>query len=222
MRMRRKPWARPELAASPFVIDAPAEFKGRWKEAFARQDQPLHLELGCGKGGFIAQKAFETPDINYLAVDIKSEVLAVGRRAADKIFAEGGREVDNLRLTAQNIEYIENILSAEDDVKRIYINFCNPWPKKRDFKHRLTHTRQLEKYKGFMAADCDIVFKTDDDLLYQATREYFSESGFEITEQNDDLPESHWASSIITEHELKFRGMGLPIHYIRAILKKEE
>lgn len=221
MRMRRKPWARPELAASPFVIDSPAELKGRWRESFARQEQPLYLELGCGKGGFIAQKAFETPDINFLAVDIKSEVLAVGRRQADKIFAEGNREVDNLRLTAQNIEYIDNILDEKDNVKRIYINFCNPWPKKRDFKHRLTHPRQLEKYKSFMAEDCDIVFKTDDDLLYQATQEYFEEAGFEITEQNDALPEGHWASKIITEHELKFREMGLDIHYIRAVLKKE-
>ena len=222
MRMRRKPWARPELAASPFVIDVPADFKGRWKEAFARPEQPLHLELGCGKGGFIAQKAFETPEINFLAVDIKSEVLAVGRRQADKIFAEGGREVDNLRLTAQNIEYIDNILDKADDIKRVYINFCNPWPKKRDFKHRLTHTRQLEKYKSFMAADCDIVFKTDDDMLYEATLEYLPEAGFEIIERNDDLPETHWASAIITEHELKFRGMGLPIHYIRAVFKKED
>ena len=82
MRMRRKPWARPELAASPFVIDRPEEYKGRWKEAFENSDLPLHIELGCGKGGFIAQKAFETPEINFLALDIKSEVLAVGRRAA--------------------------------------------------------------------------------------------------------------------------------------------
>lgn len=220
MRMRRKPWARPELAASPFVIDSPQDFKGRWGQAFARPNQPFHIELGCGKGGFIAQKAFETPEINYLAVDIKSEVLAVGRRTADKIFSEGNREVDNLRLAAQNIEYVDSILSIDDRVERIYINFCNPWPKKRDFKHRLTHTRQLEKYKSFLMPSGDIVFKTDDSLLYHATEGYLLEAGFDIVEMNDDLPESHWASKIITEHELKFRGMGLAIHYIRAILPR--
>ena len=201
--MRRKPWARPELAASPFVIDKPEEFKGRWSEAFADPDQPLYVELGCGKGGFIAQKAFDTPDINFLAVDIKSEVLAVGRRTADKIFAEGGRTVDNLRLTA-------------------YINFCNPWPKPRDFKHRLTHTRQLEKYKLFLHPGCEIVFKTDDDMLFRFTKEYFPEAGYEIVEIIEDLPASHPASAIITEHELKFRSMGLPIHYIRAVLPQKE
>ncbi len=222
MRMRRKPWARPELAASPFVIDRPEDHRGRWKEAFKNPEQPLHIELGCGKGGFIAQKAFTTPEINYLALDIKSEVLAVGRRAADKIFSEGGREVDNLRLAAYNIEHIENVISPEDGVKRVYINFCNPWPKPRDFKHRLTHTRQLEKYKGFLTPGCEIVFKTDDDMLYDATKEYFDECGFEIVEINEDLPESHEASAIITEHELKFRSMGMPIHYIRAVMPQKD
>lgn len=222
VRMRRKPWARPELAASPFVIDKPEEFKGRWSEAFADPDQPLYVELGCGKGGFIAQKAFDTPDINFLAVDIKSEVLAVGRRTADKIFAEGGRTVDNLRLTAYNIEHIENVLCVEDNVQKIYINFCNPWPKPRDFKHRLTHTRQLEKYKLFLQPGCEIVFKTDDDMLFRFTKEYFPEAGYEIVEIIEDLPASHPASAIITEHELKFRSMGLPIHYIRAVLPQKE
>jgi len=145
----------------------------------------------------------------------------VGRRAADKIFSEGKRKVDNLRLSVYNIEQIENVLCEDDKVERIYINFCNPWPKPRDYKHRLTHTRQLEKYKSFLMPGREVVFKTDDDLLYEATKEYFLGSGFDIIEINNDLPATHEASSIITEHELMFREMGLPIHYIRAVLPQK-
>lgn len=138
MRIRRKQWARPELAVCPFFVAHPEELKGRWNGAFVRPG-PITLELGCGKGGFIAQAAFESPEKNFLGVDLKSEVLGLAKRNAERVFAAGGRPVDNLLLTAQNIEWITNILCAEDEIERVYINFCNPWPKKRDGKHRLTH-----------------------------------------------------------------------------------
>lgn len=218
MRIRRKPWARPELAASSFVIDQPETLRGRWKAAFANPAAPLCLELGCGKGGFIAQKAFNTPDVNFLAVDLKSEVLGLAKRNAEKVFLQGGREVENLRLAAYNIEWIGNIISAEDKIAKIYINFCNPWPKKRDFKHRLTHPRQLELYKKFLLPGHELLFKTDDDMLFEASSEYLLACGFVITEQIYNLPESHEASAIMTEHERMFRDMGLPIHYIAAVL----
>lgn len=217
MRIRRKPWARPELAASPFVIDRPDNWRGRWNEAFDSQ-QPLHLELGCGKGGFIAQKAFENPGVNFLAVDLKSEVLGLAKRNAERVFSEGGRAVDNLRLAAHNIEWIDHMLGPEDRIARIYINFCNPWPKKRDFKHRLTHPRQLALYKKFLLPGHELQFKTDDDTLFEATGEYLVECGFDIIEHIVDLPTAHEASAIMTEHERMFRDMGLPIHYIAAVL----
>ena len=217
MRIRRKSWARPELAASPFVIDCPDDWRGHWNAAFDRQ-QPLHLELGCGKGGFIAQKAFEKPDINFLAVDLKSEVLGLAKRNAERVYSEGGRAVDNLRIAAHNIEWIDHMLGPEDRIARIYINFCNPWPKKRDFKHRLTHPRQLALYKKFLLPGKELVFKTDDDILFEATAEYLTECGFKIIEHIVDLPIGHAASAIMTEHERMFREMGLPIHYIVAVL----
>lgn len=221
MRIRRKAWARPELAASPFVIDRPDDCRGRWKQVFERREAPLHLELGCGKGGFIAQKAFETPDMNFLAVDLKSEVLGLAKRNAERVYGEGGRAVDNLRLAAHNIEWIDHMLAPEDQVARIYINFCNPWPKKRDFKHRLTHPRQLALYKKILMPGGRLLFKTDDDILFEATLGYLAEGGFEVTEAIADLPASHESSAIMTEHERMFRTMGLPIHYIAAVLKEE-
>lgn len=221
MRIRRKAWARPELAASPFVIDRPDDCRGRWKQQFERPEAPLHLELGCGKGGFIAQKAFETPDINFLAVDLKSEVLGLAKRNAERVYGEGGRAVDNLRLAAHNIEWIDHMLAPEDQIAQIYINFCNPWPKKRDFKHRLTHSRQLALYKKFLLPGGWLLFKTDDDTLFEATLVYLAESGFEVGEAIADLPASHEASAIMTEHERMFRAMGMPIRYIAAVPKEE-
>lgn len=128
--------------------------------------------------------------------------------------------VDNLLLTAQNIEWITNILCAEDEIERVYINFCNPWPKKRDGKHRLTHPRQLVQYLTFLRPGRLLTLKTDDDELYEASLGYFEECGFTILERIRSLPEGHPASRIMTEHERMFRGMGLPIHYI-AVTPKE-
>ena len=168
MRIRRKQWARPELAVCPFFTARPEELKGRWNGAFVRPGA-ITLELGCGKGGFIAQAAFESPEKNFLGVDLKSEVLGLAKRNAERVFAAGGRPVDNLLLTAQNIEWITNILCAEDEIERVYINFCNPWPKKRDGKHRLTHPRQLVQYLTFLRPGRLLTLKTDDDELYEAS-----------------------------------------------------
>ncbi len=149
MRMRRKPWVRAELAESEFFIDDPTLNIGNWHSKYKRKG-PLHLELGCGKGSFIAKLAAKNPNINYLAIDIKSEVLGLAKRNVEKEYLQAQREIDNVLLTAYEIEIIQNILNEKDIVDRIYINFCNPWPKPRHNKKRLTYPRQLEKYKIFL------------------------------------------------------------------------
>lgn len=220
MRMRRKPWARPELEACPFSVDHPTEWRGEWAKHFARPDQPMDLELGCGKGGFISIKASRTPDRNFIAVDIKSEVLVLAKRKSEAEFAAVGRDVDNLFIMSQEIECITDMLAPEDRIERIYINFCNPCPKKRSWKHRLTHTRQLEKYKTFLRPGGDLFFKTDDDMLFDATLEYLEEAGFTVLEMTRDLPLDHPADEIITEHEKMFRDMGINIKYLHAVSPK--
>ena len=149
MRMRRKPWVRTELAESEFFIDDPTLNIGNWHSKYKRKG-PLHLELGCGKGSFITKLAAKNPNINYLAIDIKSEVLGLAKRNIEKEYLQAKREIDNVLLTAYEIEIIQNILNEKDIVDRIYINFCNPWPKPRHNKKRLTYPRQLEKYKMFL------------------------------------------------------------------------
>ena len=232
MRMRRKPWARPELAACPYYIEHAEEYKGKWNTVY-NDNKPLYAELGCGKGGFVAQAALAMPDVNWLAMDIKSEMLAVGRRTIEKMFEEAGKEVTNIRLISQNIEKIETAFDANDRIDRIYINFCNPWPRKKHKKRRLTHSRQLMQYRTFLKENGEIHFKTDDDELFEESLPYFEHAGFNITYITRDLHKSDYEYNIETEHEKMFTAEGkttkfliavkqpLPANYVRPIEEDE-
>lgn len=217
MRMRKKPWARPELDACPFFIKEPTSNKGKWKEYFDN-DKPIYLELGCGKGTFIAKTANRNKNINYIAVDIKDDMLGYARRKIEAEF--NGKEVENIALLPYDIERIWDIFSKEDTIDRIYINFCNPWPRPKHRKRRLTHTIQLEKYKLFLKDDGEIHFKTDDDELYKDTLTYFKDAGFEIIQNIDDLASMQDTENIVTEHEQMFMDEGIKIKKI--IAKKKD
>ena len=215
MRMRRKPWARPELDACHFFIQKPSEYKGRWKEFF-KNNNPIYLELGCGKGTFMAVHGSENPNINYIAVDIKDEVLVLAKRNIEKAYEEKGHKLDNVALMSQEIALIDNMLDENDEVSRIYINFCNPWPKDRHKKRRLTHTRQLEKYKVFLKKGGEVWFKTDDDTLFEESLEYFKEANFEIKYITYDLHNSGFEGNVMTEHEKMFTEQGIKTKFLIA------
>ncbi|MBE6088071.1 MAG: tRNA (guanosine(46)-N7)-methyltransferase TrmB [Clostridium beijerinckii] len=216
MRMRKKPWARPELEGCDFFVINPKEYKGKWKEFFGN-DKPIYLELGCGKGTFMAVHASENPDINYIAIDIKDEVLGLAKRNIEKAYEEKNRKTDNVKLMAQEIGLISEILSEEDVVSRIYINFCNPWPKEKHKKRRLTHMRQLEQYKTFLKNEGEIYFKTDDDELFEESLEYFNEAGFRIKYITYDLHNSDVEGNVQTEHEKMFSEQGIKIKFLIAM-----
>ncbi len=218
MRIRHKRWAKPELEVCPFFVDDAAARKGKWKDEFKNR-QPISLELGCGKGGFAAQIALENPEQNFLAVDIKSDMLGVARRNIVKLFGENEREVDNLLITAFNVENIENMLSPEDEIERIYINFCNPWPREKHNKRRLTYPIKLEKYKQFLKKGGEIRFKTDDLPLFNDSLEYFEQTGYEIIYKTNDLHNSDVKDNILTEHEIMFSEEGIKINYCIAVNK---
>jgi len=216
MRIRYKPWARPELEASAFYIDDPENWKGRWKELF-KKENPIHLELGCGKGGFISNTALKHPKINYIAVDLVDAMLGVAKRKIEELYKTENREIDNIYLTRYDIERILNIFSNEDGIERIYINFCNPWPRGKHHKKRLTHTRQLEKYKQFLKEKGEIYFKTDDDELFEDTLRYLKDSGFEIIKFTNNLAnEVDFWDNVVTEHEKMFSEQGITIKALIA------
>ena len=216
MRIRFKAWARPELEASKFYIDNPEDYKGKWKSLFLNNN-PIHLELGCGKGSFISQIAFKNHNINYIAIDLVDAMLGLAKRNVEQLYSENNREVDNVILTRYDIERILNIFSKEDEIERIYINFCNPWPRGKHRKKRLTHTRQLEKYKEFLKDGGEVLFKTDDDGLFDDSLKYFEECNFKIIDKTYDLAntENFW-DNIVTEHEKMFMDEGIKIKALKA------
>lgn len=216
MRLRRKPWARPELAACNFYVDNPPEYRGEWQELFGNNN-PMHLELGCGKGGFISKISAANQQLNYIAVDLKSEVLALAKRKIEAEYASAGiGEIKNIKLMSQNIEQIDNMLAPEDVIEKIYINFCNPWPKSPYKKKRLTHGKQLVKYKTFLKKGAQVWFKTDNDELFHESVKYFEENGFIIKYATEDLHSSGFESNVPTEHEIMFSNDGIKIKFLIA------
>lgn len=219
MRIRFKKWARPELEASKFYIDNPEELKGKWKEKF-ENNNPIHLELGCGKGQFISRLAAENQNTNYIAIDLVDAMLGLAKRNVEKEYNERNIEPKNILLTRFDIERIGLILDKKDEIERIYINFCNPWPKGKHRKKRLTHSRQLEKYKEFLKENGEIFFKTDDDDLFNSSLIYFEESGFEIIKKTYDLhSDGIFEKNIETEHEKMFSEQGIKI---KALIAKRK
>lgn len=221
MRIRFKPWARPELEASYFYEDNPEEYIGRWKEKFNNKENPLHIELGCGKGSFISELACNNKNINYIAIDLVDAMLGLAKRKVEEKYNEANCKVDNLILVRYDIERINNIINKDDEVKRIYINFCNPWPKAKHKKKRLTHIKQLEHYKEFLKSGSEIYFKTDDDGLFNDSLQYFEECGFQILKKTYDLhtKDIFDGENIITEHEKMFSDEGIKIKALIAKLK---
>ena len=219
MRIRFKAWARPELEASSFYILEPENIKGDWRNQFKESEKPLHLELGCGKGGFISKIAVQNPNVNYIAIDLVDAMLGLAKRKIEEEYKNANREIDNVLITRFDIERILLILDKKDALDRIYINFCNPWPKGKHRKKRLTHTRQLEKYKEFLKPGGEVHFKTDDDDLFEASLTYFEETGFEIIKKTYDLHSENCPENVKTEHEEMFSKEGIKIKALIARLK---
>ena len=213
MRIRRKVWAEPELSACSYFIKKPLALRGQWQDSFVKK-QPIHLDLGCGKGVFLARAAYKYPELNFIGIDISLDILGVARRNMNETF--GQQDPENILFFSHNIERIGEVFSKSDDISRIYVNFCNPWPRAKAHKRRLTHPRQLKSYIQFLQPNGEIWFKTDDADLYLATKRYFKQTGLDILQISEDLHGDQWHDNIDTEHELMFLEQGERIKAIRA------
>ena len=214
MRLRRKPWVDEAIHDfDSFVISKDMEIgeekKGRWAEIFGRQ-APLHVELGTGKGDFISQLAERNPEINYIGIEMQQDVLY---SAAKKIAA---MELKNVRLLVFDINKIQDIF-APGEVGRFYINFCDPWPKKRHAKRRLTHVGFLEKYRGLLKEGGEIHFKTDNRPLFDFSLEQFEEAKLTVRDVSFDLHAENRPDNIMTEYERKFSGFGEKINRCEVV-----
>ena len=223
MRIRYKKWARPELEASKFYIDNPEEYKGKWKTLYKNQEQPIYLELGCGKGQFIAKMASKHTENNYIAIDLVDAMLGLQKLIYILFIWSFSSKINGI-LSMSNLVIItfSGSFFASWYSFSIFL-FANPWPKGKHHKKRLTHTRQLEKYKTFLSSDGEIFFKTDDDDLYLASLRYFEESEFEIISKTEDLHKNQiFPENIVTEHENMFTEQGITTKAIIAKLKSEK
>ena len=217
MHMRTKKWAKPELAVCPYFTDEAETLRGHWHERFAK-DQPLYLELGCGKGVSTAAIVYDNRDKNFVAMDITCNVLGDTRRNIARTYGE--EPVDNVVIARYDIEYIRNVFAPEDRIERIYINFCNPWTKRPKYaKRRLTHPRQLMQYRDFLVDGGEIWFKTDDTPLFTESLPYFVACGFDMRYLTSDLHAAGFAPNYVSEHEQKFTALGVPIKFV--IMRKK-
>ena len=205
MRLRKKHFAIPEMGENPYVIFDPVHLKGKWSEEF-KNDNDIYLELGAGKGQFIKELAKRTPKTNYIIIDRESNAFVYATR---KIKEE---ELSNVRCIPYDVDNIAEIV-GEGEIKGIYINFCNPWPKERHKKRRLTHPRLLKIYKKLLQPGGKIYFKTDDRDLFEDSLKYFEDEGFEIIKSDFNMKLSDYPDNIVTEYEHKFRTLNMPIHY---------
>lgn len=210
MRLRNVPGSREAIADNDMAINEPTELKGKWKEEF-RNDNPIRIEIGMGKGKFITTLAMENPDINYIGIEKYSSVLIRAIERCEEI------EVPNLRFIRMEAEYICDVFE-KGEVDRIYLNFSDPWPKDRHAKRRLTSKQFFERYDVILKKDGIVEFKTDNDLLFQFSLEQVPEAGWELIEQTWDLhnDERLMQGNVMTEYESKFSQMGNPIHKLIA------
>ncbi|MCR4840148.1 MAG: tRNA (guanosine(46)-N7)-methyltransferase TrmB [Lachnospiraceae bacterium] len=204
MRLRNVPGARDDIASSEHAIKEPEKLKGNWKSVFGN-DNPIHVEIGTGKGAFIVKMAELNPDVNYIGIEKYSSVLI---KAIAKLEEN---PLPNLVFIRFDAEEIENIFD-KDEVDRIYLNFSDPWPKDRHAKRRLTSTRFLGHYIKFLKPEGYVAFKTDNVDLFDFSLESITEAGWGLKDVTRDLHNSQWnEGNVMTEYEAKFSAKGNPI-----------
>lgn len=210
MRLRNIKGADEAVANSPYCISNATEQKGNIHQLFGNSN-PIHIEIGMGKGQFIMELAKRNPDINYIGIERYTSVLL---RAIQKMETE---PLDNLRFLCVDAQILPEIFTP-GEVDRIYLNFSDPWPKDRHAKRRLTSRNFLERYDAILKCDGWIEFKTDNEGLFDFSLEEIPEAGWKITACTRDLhhDSSMNEGNIMTEYEQKFSSMGNPIYKLIA------
>jgi tRNA (guanine-N7-)-methyltransferase len=216
MRMRRKPWSAKEFSINDRLINNPTDYKGKWQELFGNTN-PIHLEIGCGRGQFITKTALANPNINYIAVE-RDEIIIVSAMRKSR---EAGAS-SNLFFIKEDISKLLDFF-APGEIKRIYINFCDPWDRKKKWaKRRLTHSNFLNLYESIFINGGEIFFKTDNRKLFEFSLNEISAKGWLMKNITLDLHNSDFEGNIMTEYEEKFSSLGMPIYRLEAIFNGKE
>ena len=213
MRVRKKPGALDALMAKErYFIGDPEACKGKWKAVFGNE-QPLHAEFGGGKGKFIIEMATKYPEINFIMVDAVKEVTLKAVEKAEEV------DLPNLRIIMIDLNFALNYF-AEGELDRIYLNFSDPWPKKRHYKRRLTYRSLLKTYEAILNVEGWIHFKTDNRSLFEFSLNEFAETDMIMRNISLDLHASDMVDNVMTEYETKFSAMGHPIYRVETTFRR--
>lgn len=209
MRIRNKPWADDFIKEHDHIVEpSPYAQKGSWRQLF-QKEQPIHLEIGTGKGQFIAKMARNHPDINFIGIErVKSVIVGAIKKVKEE-------DVANVRLLNVNAENLCELF-ADDEIDRIYLNFSDPWPKKRHAKRRLTYHTFLKQYQQILKPEGEIVLKTDNQQFFEFSLVSFSQFGMVLDEVTLDLHQLKDPENVMTEYEEKFSEKGNPIYRCKA------
>ncbi len=209
MRLRNVKNKEEIMNESKLLILNNKDYKGKWNKVFGNNN-PIYIEIGMGKGDFILGNALKYPDINFIGIEKYDSIVA---RAIQKI--ESLEELpNNLRLLRMDAKEIEEVFKKEVD--RIYLNFSDPWPKKRHSERRLTSNSFLKKYDSIFKNNKEIVIKTDNTNLFEFSLENLSKNGYSLEKVSLDLHNSDIVDNIMTEYEKKFTQKGIKINYLYA------
>lgn len=209
MRLRNVKGSRETIAANDFVIKNEAEYKGKWKDVFGNGN-PIHIEIGMGKGQFITTLAQQNPHINYVGIEKYSSVLVRAIAKQEEL------RLPNLYFIRMEAEYIADVF-GEKEVAQIYLNFSDPWPKDRHAKRRLTSKEFFARYHQILASEGLVIFKTDNRELFDFSVEQIPEAGWKLVDCTYDLHHSEYLEgNIMTEYEMKFAAEGKPICRLTA------
>ena len=212
MRLRNVKGAREKISASISVIDDPKEYKGKWRELF-KNDNPIYIEIGMGKGKFIIENAIKNPNINFIGIEKFSSVLvrAIERKENNE------NDLSNLVFLRFDAEYIEDIFD-KSEIGRIYLNFSDPWPKDRHAKRRLTSKEYFKRYDNILCKDGKVIFKTDNKDLFDFSLDQIDLAGWKLINSTNDLHNSEYVNgNIMTEYEERFVNEGVPINRLEAM-----
>ena len=215
MRLRNVKYAKELLESYPnTVIQNPKKWAGKWKDIF-ENDNPIELEIGCGKGKFIYEKAQNNKELNFIGVEKFDSVIV---RALEKVMIE---PLENLRLLRFDALEISDVFK-DNEIQNIYLNFSDPWPKKRQAKRRLTSPNFLNNYLKILKPSGRIYLKTDNYGLFEYSMMMLNENdNFVIEEIMLDMYKNLPEDNVQTEFEIRFRELDKPIFYIKARLKGE-
>lgn len=204
MRLRHIPGAEEAIAASACVVQEPQGNKGRWSRIFGNEN-PIHIEVGMGKGKFIMELAQLHPDINYIGIERYSTVLLKGIQKREQM------ELSNIYFMCVDAKELAEIF-APGEIERIYLNFSDPWPKDRHAKRRLTSPQFMSVYDKILSPNGVVEFKTDNRGLFEYSLESIPEAGWKIQQYTFDLHDSDMSKgNVMTEYETKFAAEGKAI-----------